>query len=140
MGGEVTRSIVIFQCDVAFAVWLLRVCEVMALNPQDAALGYKYDNQRVGDHPTQISSEADLRIAIDTGRAMTARAYTRTVCIMVYNLVTIFCPPRYPSELISNYSSGPLCKLQLQRLEGSDVPPMLMMTRHESMPHHNSAL
>lgn len=79
-----------FRCDIAFAEWFLRVCEVMGLNPQDAELGYKFDTQKVGDHPTQISSEADLRIAIDEGRATAARAFSKTPRIMIYNLVIIF--------------------------------------------------
>ena len=57
----------------------------------DAELGYKFEGSPAGEHPIQIASEADLRIAISTGQAMTARALSKTPRIMVYNLVSVRC-------------------------------------------------
>lgn len=89
VGAEVTRTVVVFRCDVAFADWLLRVCEIMGLDVNEAELGYKYDGQRVGDHPIQLSSDDDLRIAISAGQGMAARAITKTPRVMIYNLVSL---------------------------------------------------
>ncbi|KAF7966490.1 hypothetical protein HWV62_38128 [Athelia sp. TMB] len=86
VSAQVTRTVVMYQCDITFAEWLLRTCEIMGLDVNEADLGYKYKSQRVGDNPTQISTDEDLRIAIYDGQAMTARARTKAPRIMIYNL------------------------------------------------------
>ncbi|KZP17770.1 hypothetical protein FIBSPDRAFT_956878 [Athelia psychrophila] len=79
-------TVVVFWCDIAFTNWLFCVCEIMGLNVNTAELGYKYNGQRVGDHPTQLLSDNDLCIAISMGQGMATRMITKTLCIMIYNL------------------------------------------------------
>lgn len=82
-------TVVVFWCDIAFTNWLFCVCEIMGLNVNTAELGYKYNGQRVGDHPTQLLSDNDLCIAISMGQGMATRMITKTLCIMIYNLVSL---------------------------------------------------
>lgn len=106
VGGTVTRMVVVFRCDIAFAEWWRRSCETMGLDLGDAQLGYKYEGAPAGEPPTQIASEADLRIAISTGQAMTARALSRTPRVMVYNLVSVHYDKRNNSN---NFSTVETC-------------------------------
>lgn len=107
VGTDVTRTVVVFRCDIMFAEWWLRACEVMGLDINEAELAYKYDGQRVGDLPTQIASAEDLRIAIREGQAMAARAQSRTPRIMIYNLVSVSVSFQY--YLLTSYYSAETC-------------------------------
>lgn len=91
VGAAVTRTVVVFRCDITFANWLHCVCKIMGFDMGDTELGYKFEGAPAGEHPIQIALEADLRIAISTGQAMTAHVFSKTPRIMVYNLVSVHC-------------------------------------------------
>ncbi|KAF7968893.1 hypothetical protein HWV62_28930 [Athelia sp. TMB] len=86
VGARIERAIVMYSCNVTFADWWTRTCQRMALDPNEAELGWKLDSHRAGDAPIRIASDADLHIAIDAGRAKAQRAIVNQPCIMVYNL------------------------------------------------------
>ena len=89
VGGHISRALLRLPCDLSFEDFWSRICAKMDLDVQDAKIGYKYQADRVGDAPRILSSDDDLRAAIEHAQGLVRRARTKKVEIMIHNLVRV---------------------------------------------------
>ena len=68
-GGVTVRANLRLPTDLSFQDFFSHVCTHMDLDPLDAKLGYKYAFDRARDPPNQLSSEEELCVAMEKGRA-----------------------------------------------------------------------
>jgi len=102
IGANVSRVQLRLPLDISFEDFFSRVCAKMDLNPSEAELGYKFNMDRARDDPNQLSSEMQLREAMDRGRKLLNRARTREIILEIHNLVSIrftSCSCYLPSNL-----------------------------------------
>ncbi|KAG2749318.1 hypothetical protein P692DRAFT_20732641 [Suillus brevipes Sb2] len=84
--GQVSRVQLCLPVDIGFEDFFSRVCAKMDLNPSEAQLGYKFNTDRVRDDPNQLSSEMQLREAMERGKRLLTRARTHEIILEIFNL------------------------------------------------------
>ncbi|KAJ8582876.1 hypothetical protein M405DRAFT_846184 [Rhizopogon salebrosus TDB-379] len=85
-GANVSRVQMRLPLDITFEDFFSRVCAKMDLDPSGAQLGYKFSTDRVRDDPNQLSSELQLREAMERGERLLNRARTREIILEIHNL------------------------------------------------------
>jgi hypothetical protein len=94
VGANVSRIQMRLPLDITFEDFFSRACAKMNLDPSEAELGYKFNLDRARDDPNQLSSETQLREAMERGEKLLIRTRTRKIILEIHNLVSIlfiFC-------------------------------------------------
>jgi hypothetical protein len=91
-GGVVAHVNLHLPTDIPFGDFFSYVCAQMDLDPVNTKLGYKYGSDRIRDPPNQLSTEEELRVAMEKGQNKIRHARTREVILEIHNLV---CPSQF---------------------------------------------
>ncbi|KAJ6607801.1 hypothetical protein B0H10DRAFT_1939688 [Mycena sp. CBHHK59/15] len=83
---------------VPFAIAYAEICDMMAIHPTSANLGYKWDKERVTTAIHGLSSAVDWDNCLESGIGQMGRVRTRTVSCLIKNL-------NLPQETVSAGSS-----------------------------------